>query len=182
MAVADLERCLVRAGCAAMIVTMNDAQPLLLSELTVEPEWIDYNGHMNVGYYGVAFDRAADLFTDQLGLDAAYRERSHCSTYVLETRTAFVQELKLGERVTIDLQLLDFDAKRLHYFLRMLHGEHGALCACTEIMLMHMDMDMDSVSGTPMPAAVLEKVRRLAQSHRKLAPPKQIGRAIGIRR
>ena len=180
MAVADLERCLVRAGCAAMIVTMNDAQPLLLSELTVEPEWIDYNGHMNVGYYGVAFDRAADLFTDQLGMDAAYRDRSHCSTYVLETRTAFVEELKLGERVTVDLQLLDFDAKRLHYFLRMLHGEHGALCASTEIMLMH--MNMDTVSGTPMPAAVLEKVRRLAQLHRKLPPPEQIGRAIGIRR
>ena len=48
-----------------MIVEMNDPQPLYLTELCVESEWIDYNGHMNVGYYGVAFDRAADLFTDR---------------------------------------------------------------------------------------------------------------------
>lgn len=25
-------------------------------DLTVKPEWIDHNGHMNVGYYVLAFD------------------------------------------------------------------------------------------------------------------------------
>ena len=25
-------------------------------------DWIDYNGHMNVAYYTLAFDRAIDLF------------------------------------------------------------------------------------------------------------------------
>ena len=25
---------------------------------TVDPAWIDYNGHMNVAYYVLAFDRA----------------------------------------------------------------------------------------------------------------------------
>lgn len=28
----------------------------------VKPEWIDYNGHMNVGYYHVAFDDASTPF------------------------------------------------------------------------------------------------------------------------
>ena len=34
---------------------------------TVRPEWIDYNGHMNVGYYHVAFDLAAEDFFQFLG-------------------------------------------------------------------------------------------------------------------
>ena len=27
-------------------------------------DWIDYNGHMNVAYYTLAFDRAIDLFLE----------------------------------------------------------------------------------------------------------------------
>ena len=28
--------------------------------LTVRPEWIDHNGHMNVAYYVLAFDESTD--------------------------------------------------------------------------------------------------------------------------
>lgn len=159
---------------------MNNAQPTVLTTLTVEPEWIDFNDHMNVGYYGVAFDRAGDLFTDRLGFDEAYRKRSNCSTFVLETRTGFLRELKLGERVAVDVQMLDFDAKRLHYLLRMLHNDDGGVCAWTEIILMH--MDMATVSGAPMPTDILEKVRQIAQSHSNCPRPSQLGHALGIRR
>src|SRR5690242_2796218 len=37
----------------------------------VEPAWIDYNGHMNVGYYVVAFDKGTDGLLDRLGLGEA---------------------------------------------------------------------------------------------------------------
>ena len=179
MSARDARR-LVRAACAAMLCAMNEPQPLHLTTLTVAPQWIDYNGHMNVGYYGVAFDLAADVFIDGLGMDAAYRDRDHCSVYVLETRTGFLRELKQGECVAVDVQLLDFDAKRLHYFMRMLHSEDGALCAWIEIMLLH--VDTLAVGATPMSAAVLDKVRQLAQSQQKLPRPALLGQAIGIRR
>ncbi|MFT5449943.1 MAG: acyl-CoA thioester hydrolase [Gammaproteobacteria bacterium] len=159
---------------------MHNAQPLTLTTLSVEPDWIDYNGHMNVGYYGVAFDRAADLFTDRLGFNEGYRKRSNCSSYVLETRTGFLRELKLGERVAVDVHLLDFDAKRLHYYLRMLHSDDGQVCAWTEVMLMH--MDMSTVSGAPMPADILDNVRELAESHRAISRPAQLEHGMGIRR
>ena len=32
----------------------------------VLPEWIDYNGHMNLAYYTVLFDQATDLLFDGL--------------------------------------------------------------------------------------------------------------------
>ena len=28
--------------------------------MRVEPQWIDYNGHLNMAYYNVLFDRAVD--------------------------------------------------------------------------------------------------------------------------
>ena len=63
---------------------MSAAAPLHLLEIAVEPEWIDYNDHMNVGYYVVAFDRATDELIDRLGMDEAYRARSGCTVFVLE--------------------------------------------------------------------------------------------------
>ena len=35
--------------------------PLPCPEQAVEPTWIDYNGHMNMAYYHVAFDRAMQI-------------------------------------------------------------------------------------------------------------------------
>ena len=41
----------------------------------VLPEWIDWNGHMNLAYYVVLFDRATDLLFDELGLGLDYRRK-----------------------------------------------------------------------------------------------------------
>jgi acyl-CoA thioester hydrolase len=40
---------------------MDIPAPYAAARDVVRPEWIDYNGHMNVGYYHVAFDIAAEL-------------------------------------------------------------------------------------------------------------------------
>jgi acyl-CoA thioester hydrolase len=42
----------------------------------VRPEWIDHNGHMNMGYYLVVFDFATDAFLGWAGLGDAHR-RAH---------------------------------------------------------------------------------------------------------
>ena len=34
--------------------------PFVSSVMRVEPGWIDYNGHLNMAYYNVLFDRAVD--------------------------------------------------------------------------------------------------------------------------
>ena len=36
------------------------AAPFVSSIMKVEPAWIDYNGHLNMAYYNVLFDRGAD--------------------------------------------------------------------------------------------------------------------------
>ena len=42
----------------------------------VEAAWIDYNGHLNMAFYHVMFDRAVDHVYDTLGIGASYVPRS----------------------------------------------------------------------------------------------------------
>ena len=42
--------------------------PFASSLMRVEEAWIDYNGHLNMAYYNVLFDRAVDEFFEALGI------------------------------------------------------------------------------------------------------------------
>src|SRR5215469_14576417 len=77
----------------------------------VAPEWIDYNGHMNVAYYVLAFDRATDLLLDHLGLGEAYRRATNRSLFVLEAHVTYARELRAGDRFEIETRLIDADRK-----------------------------------------------------------------------
>ena len=44
------------------------AAPFLSSVMQIEPHWIDHNGHLNMAYYNVMFDRAIDEMWLQLGI------------------------------------------------------------------------------------------------------------------
>ena len=48
--------------------------PFVSSVMQVEPAWIDYNGHLNMAYYNVLFDRAVDEAYELLGCGLAYLE------------------------------------------------------------------------------------------------------------
>ena len=157
---------------------MSVEAPLCLHQGTIRPEWIDYNGHMNVACYMLVFDQGTDALLDYLSMDAAYRERTGYSTYVLESHITYERELKEGDAYRVTVQLLDVDAKRLHYFQHLYHAPEGSLAATTEIMLMH--MDMTTVRSTPMLESVRATVASVMQAHARLPRPPQAGRSIGI--
>jgi len=157
---------------------MNVEEPLYLHRGAIRPEWIDYNGHMNVAYYVLVFDQGTDALLDYLGMDSEYRRGSGFSTYVLESHITYERELKEGEPYRVSVQLLDADAKRLHYFERLYKESDDTLAATTEIMLMH--MDMATVRSTPMPERVVAKVEAMMAAQRNLPRPPQAGRVIGI--
>ena len=71
--------------------------PLELHREAVLPEWTDYNGHMNVAFYLLAFDHATDAFFDHLDLGHAYRKRTDCSLFTLEAHVSYAKELNEGD-------------------------------------------------------------------------------------
>ncbi len=97
--------------------------PFVSSVMHVEPGWIDYNGHLNMAYYNVLFDRAVDEVYELLGLGLDYVKTHAHSTFTAEVHLRYLRELHAGDPVRVTFQLLDFDAKRLHYFEALHHAE-----------------------------------------------------------
>jgi acyl-CoA thioester hydrolase len=147
---------------------------------TVAPEWIDYNGHMNVAYYVLAFDRATDRLFDYLEIGEAYRRASHHSVFALEAHVTYERELRLGDEFEIGTRLIDADSKRLHLFHAMTRSRDGELSATIEVMGLH--VDMSGPRSAPFPDAAYAKIETLLAEHRLLPSPPQLGRKIGIRR
>jgi acyl-CoA thioester hydrolase len=147
---------------------------------TIAPEWIDYNGHMNVAYYVLAFDRATDQLFDYLGIGEAYRRATHHSVFALEAHVTYEHELRQGEEFEIATRLIDADRKRLHLFHTMTRAMDNELSATIEVMGLH--VDMAGPRSAPLPDDVYAKVEALLAEHRLLPPPPQLGRKIGIRR
>ena len=152
--------------------------PLVLHRDHVRPEWIDYNGHLNLAYYVLIFDYATDAFLEAAGITESFRERENASTFSAEIHVTYLRELHQGDPVRITTQLLDFDDKRIHYFHRMHHAQEGYLAATNELLSLYMDMGSRRV--TRMPAAVVERLDLLMRQHAGLPWPEQAGHLISV--
>ena len=99
--------------------------PFVSSVMRVEPAWIDYNGHLNMAYYNVLFDRAVDEAFALVGIGPDYVKRGHCSFFTAEVHVRYLRELHAGDPVRVTMQLIDCDAKRLHFFEQLFHAAEG---------------------------------------------------------
>lgn len=158
---------------------MSSAAPFVSSPMRVEEDWIDYNGHMNMAYYNVLFDRCADQIFDELGIGAEYAHTRQMTIYTAEIHVCYARELHLGDEVRCSAQLIDHDEKRLHLYQELIHTD-GWLSASCEALSLHVDMSGPSVARFPDDVAA--NIDRLAAAHDPLPRPDRVGRTIGIRR
>jgi len=156
------------------------AAPFDRHRAKVLAEWIDPNGHMNVGYYVVAFDHASDSFCEQLGVAWNYVEHRLGMIFVLEAHVTYDRELAMGDPIRVTTQLLDHDDKRAHLFHTMYHAVEGWLAATNELMMMH--IDFATRRAAPWPAETKRRLAALAAAHRRLPRPEKAGRIIRIPR
>jgi acyl-CoA thioester hydrolase len=123
----------------------------------IQPEWIDYNGHLRDAYYGLILSYATDALMDRLGMDAAYRAASGCTLYTLEMHLHFLRELKQTERLTVTALILAADHKRLHLALELQRASDGEVAASAELMLLHVHQGATVASAAfppPIAAAI----------------------------
>jgi len=144
----------------------------------VLPEWIDYNGHMNLAYYTVLFDGATDLLFDELGLGLDYRRTTQQGTFVAETHNLYERELLVGARVRVATQIVAADAKRLHLAHEMFALDGGHRAATQELMFLHVDLAARRV--TPFPEDLRRRVMGAATAHATLPRPDWVGRRIAM--
>ncbi len=146
----------------------------------VVPEWIDYNGHMNVAYYVLAFDRATDHLFDHLGLGETYRQATHHSIFALEAHVTYQRELRAGDAFLVETRLIDADRKRLHLFHSMLKEETSEVAATIELMGLH--VDLAGPRSAPIPDDAFARIETLLAAHRHLPPPRELGHKIALAR
>lgn len=152
--------------------------PFVSSAMRVEPQWIDYNGHLNMAYYHVLFDRAVDELFSLLGVGQDYLETRHASTFTAECHILYKRELTEGDVVRVTAQLIAFDEKRLHYYLEMRHASEGWLAATSENLSLHVDVGSRKV--TPFPADILANLALIKAAHGMMPLPATIGRMVGM--
>ena len=163
-----------------MTIPANIPAPFDPFQGEVLPEWIDYNGHMNLAYYTVLFDQATDLLFDVLGLGLDYRQVTRMGTFVAETHNRYERELLVGARVRVAIQIVAADDKRLHLAHEMFALDGGHRTATQELMFLHVDLVARRVS--PFPEDLRRRVAEAAAAHAALARPDWVGRRIAMPR
>ena len=159
---------------------MSIAAPFVCKKEVILPDWIDYNGHMNVSYYVLVFDHATDEFIDLMGLTAEFRAAGNVSAFTAEMHVNYIREVKQGDEVFVTTQLLGYDAKRFHYFHRMYHAEQGYLAATSELLCLYVDMAARRV--TQMPPLIMDRLSEIKQSHAALPVPEEVGSVMKVKR
>ena len=147
---------------------------------SVVSEWLDYNGHMNVVYYHMNFDRAMVEFLNKVGLGEDFLANSNGSMFALEERLTYMRELKRGDQFRVTLQLLDLDDKRAHCFLRMFNVDENYIASTCEHVSTF--VDMNSRRSAAFPQQIQCSMEEVFESHRDLPYPDELANKIGIRR
>ena len=151
---------------------------IVVSLATVGPDWLDYNDHMNVAYYVMAFDLGIDAFKEAIGitLDTIRDERR--STVALESHISYHQEATLGDELRIETRIVDFDGKRVHYYQEMFRGEE--LLAIQETL--SISFDTAARRSCEFEPEAKQHYQTMLERQAQLPRPEAIGRSIGIRR
>jgi len=128
----------------------------------VKPQWLDYNGHMNLAYYVLAFDLATDAFYQTLGIGEQYIESEKRSMFTTEINVCYKQELLSDEEFYVRTTLKDFNGKLVHYLHQMYRSSNDQLVAINECLAIH--VDMQSRRSTTMSSSILTKLQRVSDS------------------
>jgi carnitine 3-dehydrogenase len=151
------------------------AAPLKSWKGTVDPAWLDYNGHMTEAAFLTAFGEATDMLFRFIGDDESYRASGR-SFYTVETHMNFLRELKAGQPVAVETLLIGFDDKRMHLFHRMFRRRE--LVATAEQMLLH--VDSKAAKASAMPPEQYAALEAIAEAHRGLDRPAELGRTMRV--
>jgi acyl-CoA thioester hydrolase len=145
-------------------------------EETVREDWIDYNGHMNVGYYLLPFENASTAFCRHIDISEAYKERSGHAIFAAEAHLTFEREVTLGDRLTFTTRLLGFGEKWINIIHFMEAADAGYLAATNQLIFVH--VNSATHKSAPFPKAQQAALAGMLAMHEAYPVPPQAGRAI----
>ena len=119
---------------------------LLLKTTKIINEWTDYNGHMNLAFYILVFDKGAEEILSKFKMGEQSAKTTKKSTMAVESHTTYNNEVKENEEVDVYLSYFNHDKKRLHYKLEMYEKSKNILSATTEVLSLYIDLNIRKVA------------------------------------
>ena len=119
---------------------------MLLKTFEVKQEWVDYNNHMNMAYYVLVFDQAWEVALEKFKMGGTAAKDLNRSTMVVETNTKYLNEVKEGEEVDVNLTYFDHDKKRLHIKMEMIARSTKKISASMEWISLYIDLSKRKVT------------------------------------
>ena len=119
---------------------------VFLKSFNIKKNWVDYNNHMNMAYYVLIFDEAWEVALEKFKMGASAAKNLNRSTMVVETNTKYLNEVKEGEIVDINLTYFDHDKKRLHLKMEMIAKETKKISASMEWISLYIDLSKRKVT------------------------------------
>jgi acyl-CoA thioesterase FadM len=135
-------------------------------------EWLDPYGHLNEGYYCVAFANAGWDLLRQLEIGVEYFQSTGCAFYVAESHLRYLKDIRAPAMLETESMLFGCGAKRMHYGYIL--SVDGVERATMEGVCIH--IDTKAGRSIEMPVEVQERLRRAVLA----TPPSWLGRAISL--
>lgn len=147
---------------------------LTLYRTVVKPAWLDWNGHLNEGYYVVAFSEATGALYTHADIGPRFRDEDRRSFYTVEAHVRYLREVPEGTALHVVTRVLAAAGKRLHFCHEMRRDDDGSTIATHETLALL--VDTDSGRTVAMDGAVLGRLGPLVTEDR----PDWVGRAISL--
>lgn len=157
---------------------MKSDQLLLLHEDKVRPEWVDEYDHMNLAYYVAVCDWGTYNFWELANCGQPLDERAGMEYAVVETHVNYLREVRLGDELIVETQLLGFDQKRFHLFHTMKHKRERFVSATNEVMALGFNLNVRGIQ--PFTRRVQEELEKIFKGQRRLPNPANAGRSISL--
>jgi acyl-CoA thioester hydrolase len=133
---------------------------------TIPNEYRDAMGHMNVRWYMVLFDEAGVVLFDQIGLTLGFYAQNDSGGFDLEHHLHYLNEVRIGDTVTIYARLLERSVKRLHYMLFMVDDTRGVLSSIMEVVNSYADLTIRRTA--PYPENIAAQIDSMIAEHARL--------------
>ena len=144
----------------------------------VNKEWIDYNGHMNVAYYTLAFDKALDDFLEKiLEIGPTFVEKEKKGPYSLQANYHYLEELRLLDKFFSKIYLIDSD---IHLVLEMINFSTKKQVAVCETLLINVDLNLRK--SVEYGSHTIKKIGEYKYISKQLNLPIQVGKTLYIKK
>jgi acyl-CoA thioester hydrolase len=143
---------------------LNDAV-FVSPPLSIEPAFLDHNGHVNMAYHLVLADRALDMaFAPIKGPD--YVDGRGMTTFAGDVHIRYLREMTIDDEIRGRVILVESDAKRVIWAVELVRGD-GALVSSIEGNSLSVSIETRKV--TPFPDDVRARIEQTVAGCRPAA-------------